>query len=204
MPGSTLRSILLFLLLEIAHGQTFPAAMAESTLPVNPRQETPGTLTISVQPADQTDCKGNKVTYSVVAKGGSILHYLWKRKRPTDPAFVAFGAADSTKLAVYNIGTGTEAPDGTLYQVTVADLSGTITSRQALLTVNQITGIAPVGIATFTVNEGDNLNFTVLTSGNPPNSYQWIKKFGSNDWRDLTDNTTISGSRRNMPTSSHE
>ena len=195
MSGPILRNILLFLLLEIACEQTFPAAVAGSVLTGNPRQDTPGTLTISVQPADQTDCKGNKVTYSVVAKGGSILHYLWKRKRPTDAAFASFGAADSTKLAVYNIGTGTEAPDGTLYQVTVADQSGTVTSRQALLTVNQITGIAPVGIATFTVNEGENLSFTVLTSGNPPSSFQWIKKFGSNDWRDLTDNTTISGSK---------
>ena len=195
MSGPILRSILLFLLLEIACEQTFPAAVAGSVLTGNPRQDTPGTLTISVQPADQTDCKGNKVTYSVVAKGGSILHYLWKRKRPTDAAFASFGAADSTKLAVYNIGTGTEAPDGTLYQVTVADQSGTVTSRQALLTVNQITGIAPVGIATFTVNEGENLSLTVLTSGNSPSSFQWIKKFGSNDWRDLTDNTTISGSR---------
>jgi len=195
MSGPILRSILLFLLLEIACEQTFPAAVAGSVLTGNPRQDTPGTLTISVQPADQTDCKGNKVTYSVVAKGGSILHYLWKRKRPTDAAFASFSAADSTKLAVYNIGTGTEAPDGTLYQVTVADQSGTVTSRQALLTVNQITGIAPVGIATFTVNEGENLSFNVLTSGNPPSTFQWIKKFGSSDWRDLTDNSTISGSR---------
>ena len=195
MSAPTLRSILLFLLLEIVCGQTLPAAVAGSLLPVNPRQETPGTLTISVQPADQTDCKGNKVTYTVVAKGGSILHYLWKRKRPTDAAFASFGAADSTKLAVYNIGTGTEAPDGTWYQVTVADQSGTVSSRQALLTVNQITGISPVGVATFNVNEGDNLSFTVITSGNPPNSYQWIKKFGSSDWRDLTDNSTLSGSR---------
>ena len=155
-----------------------------------------GNLKITVQPAAQADCKENKVTFSVVSEGGTgKIHYLWKRKRPTDAVFASFGAADSLKLPVYNIGVGKEAPDGTLYQVTVSDQSGMLISEVATLTVNEITGIFPSGVASYTVNEGSNLSFSVLTSGNIPLSYQWIKKFGNNDWRNLVDNQIISGSQ---------
>jgi hypothetical protein len=99
------------------------------------------------------------------------------------------------KLPVYSIGVGKEAPDGTLYQVTVSDQTDLVISEYVSLTVNEITGIAPSGVASYTVNEGASLRFSVLTSGNAPLSYQWIKKFGNNDWRNLIDNQIISGSQ---------
>ena len=154
-------------------------------------------LNINVQPVNQADCKGNKITFSITTEGGvGVIHYQWKRKRPADSAFSLFGAKDSTKLPVYNIGVGSEAPDGTFYQVIVTDQDTVMTSGIASLTVNEITGIAPVGVATYTVNQGENLWFKVLTSGNIPNAYQWIKKYGPSDWRNLVDNSTLSGSQR--------
>jgi hypothetical protein len=45
------------------------------------------------------------------------------------------------------------------------------------------------------MKQGENLIFKVLASGNSPIAYQWIKKFGSNDWRDVQDNLTVSGSQ---------
>ena len=153
-------------------------------------------LKIKVQPQNQADCKGNKATFSVVAEGGTgLIHYQWKRKRPQDSVFIAFGAKDSTKLAVYNIGSAADSPDGTLYQVTVSDQINQVTSAIASLNVNQISGISPVGVATYTLNQGENLWLKVLTSGNIPLAYQWIKKYGSNDWRNLADNATLSGSQ---------
>jgi len=153
-------------------------------------------LGIKVQPENQADCKGNKATFSVVAEGGTgPIHYQWQRKRPQDTGFSAFGAKDSTKLAVYNIGSAIDSPDGTLYQVTVSDQINLMASSIASLTVNQISGISPVGVATYTLNQGENLWLKVLTSGNTPLAYQWIKKFGSNDWRDLSDDATLSGSQ---------
>ncbi|MCX6220400.1 MAG: immunoglobulin domain-containing protein [Bacteroidia bacterium] len=154
-------------------------------------------LGIKVQPENQADCKGNKATFSVVAEGGTgPIHYQWQRKRPLDVGFSSFGAKDSTKLAVYNIGSATDSPSGTLYQVTVSDQINLVTSTNASLTVNQISGISPVGVATYTLNQGENLWLKVLTSGNSPLAYQWIKKFGSGDWRNLSDNATLSGSQR--------
>ena len=128
-----------------------------------------GILKITIQPIDQNDCKGNKATFSVSSEGGTgSTHYQWLRKRPSESAFLSFGADDSTKLPVYNIGVGSESPNGTQYKVTVSDDLGTLTSSIATLTVNEITGIAPVGVATHTVRQGENLSFQVLTSGKAP------------------------------------
>lgn len=155
----------------------------------------PGPLRIIVQPTDQSDCKGNKVTYSVVTEGGNgPIHYQWKRKRVGDTGFTPFGARDSVKLPVYNIGIGVEAPDKTQYQVIVTDQDSTITSVTVTLLVNQITGISPTGVATYNLNQGDNVAFKVLSSGSNPLAFQWIKRYGLNDWRDLPDNSTVSGS----------
>jgi len=155
-----------------------------------------GALNIKVQPSDQADCKGNKAIFSVTTEGGTgKIHYLWKRKRPTDSVFASFGAADSIKLPVYNIGVGSESPDGTLYQVSVSDDATEITSPIVHLTVNQITGIAPVGVASYTLNQGENLWLKVQTSGNSPSDFQWIRKSGPSNWQDVTDGISISGSQ---------
>jgi hypothetical protein len=195
----TTMSISLFLLLKLASGIDPPG----NNFPLPYQESGPSSfsdpLKIVVQPANQTDCKGNKATFEVVAQGGNgAIHYQWKRKRPTDTAFSTFGAKDSTKLPVYNIGTGSEAPGGTQYQVTVYDDNNVETSAYALLTVNQITGISPVGVATFNLNQGENLSLHVLTSGNIPSSFRWIKKFGPNDWQDLIDDQTLSGSQNDQ------
>jgi hypothetical protein len=193
----TILAFSLFLLIKLASGIDPPANRIQVTYQEVESSAFAGTLTITVQPVDQADCKGNKITFSVIAEGGiGTIHYLWKRKRPADVAFASFGAKDSTKLPVYNIGVGSESPGGTQYQVLVCNQNDTLASTIALLTVNEITGIAPTGVSSYTVNQGENLWFKVLTSGNVPSAYQWIKKYGSNDWRDLVDNATISGSRR--------
>lgn len=164
-------------------------------LKIVPGNDLANVLTITSQPLDQTDCKGNKVTFSIGTQGGAgILHYLWRRKRPFEAEFSSFGAKDSIKLPVYNVGSGAEAPDQTMYQVTVSDQESILTSLPALLSVNQITGISPVGVAVYTINEGENLDFNVLSSGSGPSAVQWIKKYGNSDWRDVTDNQTVSGS----------
>lgn len=190
-------SIFFITLLRIAFGIDSPGKNSQAIYRGIGLSTLANPLNIAVQPANQADCKGNKITFSVATEGGvGVIHYQWKRKRPADTAFSSFGAKDSTKLPVYNIGAGNEAPDGTLYQVTVTDQDTVVTSVIASLTVNEITGIAPVGVATYTVNQGENLWFKVLTSGNIPNAYQWIKKYGPNDWRDLADNSIVSGSQR--------
>ncbi len=189
-------SYVILLLLKPASAIEFNATMSLENYHGSALPFSDNLLKIRVQPQNQSDCKGNKATFSVAAEGGTgPIHYLWKRKIPQDSVFSAFGAKDSMKLAVYNIGSATDSPDGTQYQVTVSDQIDQVTSFTASLTVNQISGISPVGVATFTLNQGENLSLKVLTSGNSPLIYQWIKKFGPGDWRNLTDNATITGSQ---------
>lgn len=153
-------------------------------------------LNIKTQPANQTDCKGNKSIFSVLAEGGTgKIHYLWKRKMPSEQEYSAFGAVDSLKLSIYNVGVGSEAPDGTLYRVTVSDSESEINSDPARLTVNQITGIAPIGVANYTINQGQNLWLKVQTSGNSPFAFQWIRKSGNSNWPNVINGKTISGSQ---------
>ncbi|MCE1198177.1 MAG: hypothetical protein LWW85_04355 [Marinilabiliales bacterium] len=153
------------------------------------------TLTLLNSPLDAADCKGNKVTFAVTVGGGTgPIHCVWKRKRPSDSGFSAFGAADSLKLPVYNIGVGTEAPDGTQYCAVVSDQLTTLLSASARLTVNQITAIAPTGTAVYSLNQGDNLSLTVNTGGHLPTGFQWIRKYSNYDWRDVTDHSSVSGS----------
>lgn len=154
-------------------------------------------LNIKTQPTDQADCKGNKITFSVTAEGGNgKIHYLWKRKRPTDPAFATFGAADSIKLGVPNIGVGNESPDSTFYQVSISDTEIELTSTTVLLTVNQITGIVPIGVATYTLNQGENLWLSVQAHGNSPTGFQWIRKTGPSNWQDVAESGSVSGSHQ--------
>lgn len=189
-------SYVILLLLKPASAIDFNASKILETYRESALPFADNPLNIKVQPQNQADCKGNKATFSVVTEGGTgPVHYQWKRKRPQDSIFSSFGAKDSMKLPVYNIGSANDSPDGTLYQVTVSDQINQVTSVIASLTVNQISGISPVGVATYTLNQGENLWLKVLTSGNTPLAYQWIKKFGPNDWRNLSDNATISGSQ---------
>ena len=201
--------ILIFILLSISSGSEISAKGAPSAYQECPSSFRVGTfsldgscpglvgvLNIKTQPSDQADCKGNKITFSVITEGGiGKIHYLWERKRPTDPLFASFGAADSLKLPVYNIGVGNESPDGTLYQVFVSDSEAEITSVAAHLTVNQITGIAPIGVANYALDQGANLWLKVQTSGNSPSGFQWIRKSGTSNWQDVNDGNTISGGK---------
>ena len=101
----------LFLLIKLASGIDPPANKIQVTYQEAGSSALATTLRISVQPVDQTDCKGNKITFSVIAEGGiGAIRYLWKRKRPADAAFASFGAKDSTKLPVCDIGVGSESP----------------------------------------------------------------------------------------------
>lgn len=188
--------ILLFTLLSLRSSPENPTRFASFTYLEGSLPNLTGTLNIKIQPADQTDCKGNKSTFSVSAEGGTgKIHYLWKRKRPSEIDFTSFGAVDSTKLPVFNVGVGNEAPDGTLYQVFVSDAETEITSTSAHLTVNQITGIAPIGVASYSLSQGQNLWLRVQTSGNSPSGYQWIRKSGISNWPDVKDGSSVSGSQ---------
>lgn len=82
-------------------------------------------LAIVTQPANQSALPGGTATFSVVASGVG-LHYQWKKDGTTD---VGTDAASFTTPVL------TAADDGTTYGVVVTDGSGSVTSRDAVLSL---------------------------------------------------------------------
>ena len=126
------------------------------------------TLTVNVpagivtQPLNQTVTQGSNVVFSVVPSGTAPFGYQW-----TFNCTNLVGATNAT-LTLNNVDTNNA---GT-YAVVVTNVAGTITSSNAVLTVN-----VPVGIATQpvsqTVTQGSNVVFSVVASGTAPFGYQW-------------------------------
>ncbi len=131
---------------------------------------------ISTQPSDIAACETNDVTFIINASGVAPLTYQWVH----DGVNIS-GATNST-LTVTGISSG----DAGNYLCVVTDACGTVSSNTATLSINQNTAITtqPVNL---TANEGDNVNFTVVATGNNL-AYQW-KKDGSN----LSNGGNISG-----------
>jgi len=119
---------------------------------------------ISTQPAASTLCAGNTVNFSVTASGTGALSYQWKK----DGSNVG---TNSSTLSIAN----TQVANAGTYTVDVSSSCGTLTSSNALLTVNPLTTISTQPVATSGC-EGQNTTFTVVAAGTTPLTYQW--KFG--------------------------
>ncbi len=139
----------------------------------------PATLSVSSapyitqQPANQTDCLGEDVDFTVTVSGGVVATdygYAWERWDNTAGDWVLISGATGSVLSLTNIGTGDNV-DGTQYRVRIEDDCGIKdTSSVATLTVNQVVTPSPVSI---TLCQGEDTTFMVSTSGTTPVSYEW-------------------------------
>ena len=124
---------------------------------------------IVTQPSNTTVCEGDTAQLTVVASGDAPLSYQW-----FDIFFVQVPGATSATLSIPN---ASQADEG-LYFCRVTNPIGTVDSDFAQIIVD-----APPSITSHpssqTVNEGDNVTFTVAATGDGTLSYQW-RKDGSN------------------------
>ncbi|MGE0019769.1 MAG: HYR domain-containing protein [Draconibacterium sp.] len=163
---------------------------------------TPALLTVSsapfitVQPASQSDCKGNGVEFSVEAAGGNLPYvYLWEIKRPADAGFTDASVVPNITvnnglMTVANVG-NPDNPDQTQYRVIVTDNCGNKdTSAVAILTINEIDAVV---LALNTICEGEGTSFSVTTSGSTPVLFEWIKHTGPGVWVPVVDGGVYSG-----------
>lgn len=174
----------------------------------------PQALVIVTHPADVIDCEDHVVSFKVVISGGTDpITYTWQRMRPAEPDFtdIPAGAPNISypapgTLRIDNVG-GFENPGSSRYRVVITDPSGSVTSSDALLTVNEITDILPsVGLPSKTnviLCGATVFSYTVFTSGTPPVAYQWKKYASPGVWSDLSDNAVISGSQGPVLTFTH-
>jgi hypothetical protein len=82
--------------------------------------------TITTQPADQTVRAGQRARFSVTATGTAPLHYQWTKN--------GVNITGATK-ASYTTPPTTAGDNGALFAVTVSNLAGSVTSNNAILTV---------------------------------------------------------------------
>jgi hypothetical protein len=131
----------------------------------------PTAPSITTQPASQTVTVGQSVTFSVVATGTAPLTYQWRE----NGAPIA-GATSAS----YTISNPTTGHSGRQYSVVVTNSVNSVTSANAILTVNPA-GTGPVITtqpASQTVDLGAEATFTVVASGTGL-SYQW-RRNGTN------------------------
>ena len=117
---------------------------------------------ITTQPQDQNVNQGSNAVFSVAATGTPTLAYQWR----FDGTNIA-GATDSS----YELANAQPADAGS-YSVVVTNMAGSVTSSNAILTVN-----VPPAITTQPQGQiviaGQSAIFTVSASGTAPLSYQW-------------------------------
>ncbi len=119
-------------------------------------------LMITTQPQSQTVPAATNVTFSTAATGQQPFSYQWQRNGTN------LLNATATSLPL----TSVQFTDAGTYSVIITNLSGSVTSAPAVLTV------APLLISTQpqaqTVPVGNNVTFSVAATGQDPYSYQWL------------------------------
>ena len=153
---------------------------------------------ITSQPVSQLDCGGRFVNFKVVASGTG-LSYTWQYKRPLDGSFIALNGTETNttypsagEIRIGNVGSA-QYPDGTQFQVIVANANCSVLSNAVTLSVNTITDISPMA-TNVTLCYGANYTYTV-TSTYPANvvSYQWKKSVASGIWDNVINDGVYSG-----------
>jgi hypothetical protein len=121
-----------------------------------------GSPTITLQPQSQAVLAGAHPIFNIMANGTQPIHYQW-RLNGTDLA-----GATSAVLALNDV----QPIDAGDYSVVVNNLSGSVTSRVAQLSVlfPPTVSVQPTNTV---VSPGTSVTFSVVANGTAPLSYQW-------------------------------
>ncbi len=120
---------------------------------------------ITAQPTDQTSGVGGSVQFSVTAEASPTATYQWNRDSSplsgeTGPTLSLSGLQNSDNGATFN--------------VLITNSVGSVTSATVTLTVNEGPAITTQPESTV-ANEGSPASFSVVATGNPAPTYQWMK-----------------------------
>ena len=142
--------------------------------------------TINSQPTDSTVCISDQVSFSVSATGVGTLTYQWfmNGARVNNAGF--FIGATSSTLSIFNV----IGLNGDSFICVVSDMTGSITSDAAYLTVNNPPLIAKQTLDGYTCS-GSNISFVVGATGSGL-TFQWQEDSGAG-FIDLTNSSTYSG-----------
>ncbi|MSU58407.1 MAG: hypothetical protein EXS35_09545 [Pedosphaera sp.] len=136
-------------------------------------------LAITAPPTNTTVALGSNATFTVTAQGSTTLAYQW-RFNVTNVA-----GANTSSFSLANV----QLTNAGNYDVIVGDISGSLTSAVATLTLSGFP-VAPTLTAqpqSQTVNPGADATFTVGATGTAPLSWQW--RFNGTNLSSATNST---------------
>jgi hypothetical protein len=116
------------------------------------------TLAITAQPTSHSAAAGTTTTFSVTASGTTTVSYQWRK------AGVNISANASATTATLSL-TNVQAADAVNYDVVVTNLSGSIVSDPALLTVTSTAPIITNSSLNAPATAGSAFSYTIASSG---------------------------------------
>lgn len=121
---------------------------------------------IVTQPQSQTVNSGNNPQFSITVSSAFPVSYQWQENTTNLP--------DETNavLALNDVSTNDQGS----YDVIVSNQYGATNSAVAILTVNEVTGLAVISPQPLSQTDsiGSNALFFISASGSPPLTYQWM------------------------------
>jgi uncharacterized repeat protein (TIGR03803 family) len=123
---------------------------------------------ITIQPQSQTNNAGATVTFLVSATDPNPMGYQWQKNGTNLVNGGNISGATTDTLTI----TGISDSDAASYSVVVSNSNRSVTSSNAVLTVNDSLFIA-LQPQSQTVGLGSNITFTVTVYGAPPFVFQW-------------------------------
>ncbi len=124
---------------------------------------------ITTQPQGSTNVAGTTATFTAAAAGSAPLNYQWQLNGNNLANGSRISGAKTNVLAI----TSVQASDAGSYKLVVSNAVGSAVSQVAVLSVTGPPSITTPP-ASQSVTAGTNATFTVVASGTPPLSYQWL------------------------------
>jgi hypothetical protein len=123
---------------------------------------------ITIQPVGGTSLVGTPFTFSVTANGTAPLGFQWYKSTDGGVTYNPVSGATSPSYLI----PATALSDTGMYEVTVSNVAGNLTSTPVTLTVDQAPVIATQPVGT-TLTPGSTYVLSVSASGTPTPTYQW-------------------------------
>ena len=125
-------------------------------------------LTVVLSPESQTNYVGSTATFTARAFSTESLNFQWQKNGTNLVEGHSFSGVSNSTLTIANVSDA----DAASYSTIVSDSSGSVTTSNAVLTINDLPYIASQPQSQ-TVGLVSNATFNVTVYGAPPFVFQW-------------------------------
>jgi uncharacterized repeat protein (TIGR03803 family) len=125
-------------------------------------------LTVVLSPNSRTNYAGSTATFTGTAFSPELLNYQWQKNGTNLVNGGNLSGATNSSLTIANVSDA----DAAIYNLVVSDATGSVTTSNATLTVNDLPIIATQPLSQ-AVGVGSNVTFTATAYGASPLVFQW-------------------------------